>query len=274
MVAEEEDALLIKNAEVPGYHEPVDVLAEDGLITEVGSIDGEGLDVGGRMLCPAFVNIHTHLDKADLLSRMAPGDFGKSLEENRRLLRKFKRDYSGDEIIKRAGGVAYEMIRNGVAAIRSQVDVDETGGLTPLNALVELRGQLPLRLQICAFPQQGLIDEKSARLVEQSLTEGADVLGGLPLVEKGPELQLQHLDILFELAKKYDVDLEVQIDESNNPQDFLLPALAEKTIENGWVGRVSATHCISLSAQVVPEGQTERHRHPERQPHHRVQDAG
>jgi cytosine/creatinine deaminase len=114
---------------------------------------------------------------------------------------------------------------------------------------VGLKGEVPLDLQICAFPQQGVVDEGSRKNIEAALDGGADLLGGLPLVEKTREEQEQHIDILFALAKKYDVDLEVQVDESNNPQDFMLPLLAERTIENKREGRVSATHCISLSAQ-------------------------
>jgi cytosine deaminase len=41
--------------------------------------------------------------------------------------------------------------------------------------------------------------------------------------------------------------LEVQVDESNNPEDFMLPYLVEKTLEEKYEGKVSATHCISLS---------------------------
>ena len=247
MVASE-DIVLLKNARTPAHDKPVDILVEDGVVSEVGALKGRGFDCKGLLLCSGFVNIHTHLDKADLLTRMRPDQFGKSLEENRKLLKTFKRDYTVEEIKERAGKVIREFVANGVTAIRTQVDVDSTGGLKPLKALKELKAESPVNLQVCAFPQQGVVDGKSREMVEEALKSGADLLGGLPLVEKTREEQTQHIDILFELAKKYDVDLEVQVDESNNPQDFLLPTLAEKTIENGWGGRVSATHCISLSA--------------------------
>jgi len=249
MVVEGKGSLLIKNALIPGSDEPTDILIEDGIISEIGSIKGNGLDAKGKLVNPGFANVHTHLDKADLLSKMTPGQFGRSLEENRELLKTFKRNYTVEEIKQRAGKVVREFIANGVTTIRTQVDVDSTGGLKPLTALMQLRDEVDIQLQICAFPQQGVVDEASRVNIESALDGGADLLGGLPLVEKTSEGQEQHIDILFELARKYDVNLEVQVDESNNPQDFMLPLLAEKTIENKWEGRVSATHCISLSAQ-------------------------
>jgi cytosine/creatinine deaminase len=249
MVVERKGNLLIKNALTAGSSEPTDILIEDGIISEIGSIKGHGLDAAGRLVSPGFVNIHTHLDKADLLSRMTQKQFGHTLDENRELLKTFKRNYTVEEIKIRAGKVINEFIENGVTAIRTQVDVDSTGGLKPLEALKQLRDEVPIRLQLCAFPQQGVVEEANRSNIESALESGADLLGGLPLVEKTREAQEQHIDILFELAREYDVDLEVQVDESNNPQDFMLPLLAEKTIENKWEGRVSATHCISLSAQ-------------------------
>lgn len=245
--------IAIKNARTLDSPQPIDLLISDGLITETGAgLDAENtIDADGRIIAPGFVNIHTHLDKSDLLSLMHAGDFGKTLEENRELLKKFKKNYTVENITERARKVIHEFMENGCTAIRTQVDVDSTGGLTPLKALAKLKENLKdtVTIQICAFPQQGVVDEESRRMVESALQEGADLLGGLPLVEKTPEGQEQHLDILFELAKKHGVGLEVQIDESNDPRDFLLPTLAQKTMENKMQGKVSATHCISLSAQ-------------------------
>ncbi|MBD3261671.1 MAG: amidohydrolase family protein [Candidatus Altiarchaeales archaeon] len=245
--------LLITNAFDPLKNKQIDLAVSDGFIVSADeSTDpDETLDAEGRMVFPGFVNIHTHLDKADLLYQMRPSDFGKSLEENRMLLRRFKKQYSTESLKSRAKKAALEMLENGVTAVRSQVDVDSTGGLTALKALKQLKQELgkQLNLSLCAFPQQGVLDPASRDLLDESLSFGADLLGGLPAVEGAVANQKKHVDALFELALKYDVDLEVQVDESNDPRHFILPYLAEKTIENNMQGRVSATHAISLSAQ-------------------------
>jgi cytosine/creatinine deaminase len=239
--------LLLKNARIHGMPETQDILIKDGLIDCIGGMEGSGVDLAGRLITPGFVNIHTHLDKADLISYMGPSDFGKTLEENRELLKKFKSQYTVENIIERATPVLYELMANGVTALRTQADIDSTCSLKALEAMIELKKQSPINIQVCAFPQEGLMGEKQGGQMEAAIETGADLLGGLPLIEETPEEQVKHLDILFELAVKHDVGLDIQLDESNSPQDFLLPILAEKTIENRMEGKVAATHCISLS---------------------------
>mgnify|MGYP002154919882 CR=1 FL=1 len=141
------------------------------------------------------------------------------------------------------------MVQQGVTAIRTQVDVDPTAGLTALKALAELRVECAqfVTVQLCAFPQEGVVRPEARALLETALESGADLLGGLPLVEKAPEDRKRHIDLLFSIARAYGVDLEVQVDESNDPRDFVLPYLARKTIAEGYEGRVAATHCIALS---------------------------
>jgi cytosine deaminase len=217
--------------------------------TLTGTTSGS-LSAGGKLVIPGFVNAHTHLDKADLLTLMTHEEFGYTLEQNRKLIRRFKKEYSIPEVKERAGKVALEMLQHGITALRTQVDVDPTAGLTPLKALLQLKEELAdkMTIQVSAFPQEGVIKAGAYEMIEEALKDGADVLGGLPLVEEGRENQEKHIDLLFRLAMKYDRNMDVQIDESNDPQDFILPYLAEKTIREGFQGRVAATHCISLSA--------------------------
>ncbi|MFH1624934.1 MAG: amidohydrolase family protein [Pseudomonadota bacterium] len=246
--------LIIRNARLEDDGLPVDIGIRDGKIHSIGDVKGDGSEVRhinarNNLVMPGFVNSHTHLDKADLLSQMKPFQFGGTLEQNRKLIREFKENYTIAGIKERAGRVVKEMVRHGITAIRTQVDVDPTAKLLPVIAISELRKEYidTVHIEICAFPQEGVLKPGAVELLEQALGSGADLLGGLPLVEKSEIEQKKHIDILFEMAKKFGVDLEVQLDESNDPKDFMLPYLAEKTIKEGYQGKVSATHCISLS---------------------------
>jgi len=53
--------------------------------------------------------------------------------------------------------------------------------------------------------------------------------------------------LIFDIAKEFDAEIDLHIDESNDPRDLLLECYAEKTMKNGYEGRVTASHCSSLS---------------------------
>ena len=57
-----------------------------------------------------------------------------------------------------------------------------------------------------------------------------------------------HIDWCFELAKKYNKDIHMLVDDTDNPMSRSLEYLAVKTIREGYQGRVSASHCGALAA--------------------------
>ena len=54
---------------------------------------------------------------------------------------------------------------------------------------------------------------------------------------------------IFGIAKNLGKDLEVHIDQENNPLERDTEKLIAKTREHGWEGRVNFLHCISVAAQ-------------------------
>ncbi|MBI2864426.1 MAG: amidohydrolase family protein [Chloroflexi bacterium] len=253
--------LVIHNAILPAAEllegsGPTDIGISAGRIVYIGATSGysrASMDAHGSLVTPGFVNAHTHLDKADLLSRMTPDQFGGTLEKNRELLKSLKGNYSVAEVLARGKGVALEMLMQGITAIRTQVDVDPTAGLKALEAILALKQHLSplMTLEVCAFPQEGVVRPGNRELLEEAIRMGADLVGGNPAVEPDHEERLRHIDILFEIAKTFDKRLDVQLDETNDPRHFYLPYYVDKVIADGFQGRATATHCISLSA--VPD---------------------
>lgn len=60
--------LLIRQARVEGYEQPVDVAVKDGMIVQIqNKIEGQAgqeIEAKGMFLAPGFVDTHTHLEKA------------------------------------------------------------------------------------------------------------------------------------------------------------------------------------------------------------------
>ncbi|HLX55815.1 MAG TPA: amidohydrolase family protein, partial [Ktedonobacteraceae bacterium] len=57
-----------------------------------------------------------------------------------------------------------------------------------------------------------------------------------------------HIDFCFELAKRYDKDIHMLVDDTDNPLSRSLEYLAVKTLREGYQGRVAASHCGALAA--------------------------
>ncbi len=221
------------------------VLAEH--LTEEATTE---VDAAGNLVMPTYVNGHIHLDKCFLQEQMRPNKdytFGECLE----LTWEHKAGYTTEDILERAGRAIQEGILNGTTVFRAFADVDSIGKLRGLEGLLALRErwQGMVHIEVVAFPQEGILrDPGTAELMEEAMRLGADVVGGLPWFEMLDEDARAHIDFCFELARRYDKDIHMLVDDTDNPLSRSLEYLAIKTLREGYQGRVSASHCGALAA--------------------------
>jgi cytosine/adenosine deaminase-related metal-dependent hydrolase len=139
------------------------------------------------------------------------------------------------------------MIRQGCTVARTNIDVDNTVGLMCVEAALEVKNKYKdqIDIQICSQVLEGAMDESAREWIEKAAPM-VDVLGGLPSRDR-PH-QAEHLDYIFEMAKKHGKTVDVHIDQNNDPDEKDTELLARKTIEHGLQGRVNAVHACSLAA--------------------------
>ena len=208
------------------------------------------VDAAGNLVLPTYVNGHIHLDKCFLQEKMRPNKdytFGECLE----LTWEHKANYTTEDILERAGQAIKEGVLNGTTVFRAFADVDSIGKLRGVDGLLALREQWRgvVHIEVVAFPQEGIIrDPGTAELMEEAMRLGADVVGGLPWFEMLDEDARSHIDFCFELAKRYDKDIHMLVDDTDNPLSRSLEYLAVATLREGYQGRVSASHCGALAA--------------------------
>jgi cytosine deaminase len=199
---------------------------------------------------PGFVEPHIHLDKA-LISERAPVNISGTLTEAIEILWEIKRNYRADEIADRASRVLARAIEHGVSRLRTHVDVDPIGGTRPAQGLIRARERVSdlIDVQIVAFPQEGIVKSPGTEaLMRQVMEAGVDVVGGMPFNESSPEDSRRHIEIVFDIAKQFGADIDMHIDETDDPMARTLEMVAELTIENGWQGRVTAGHTCALAS--------------------------
>lgn len=208
------------------------------------------IEAEGRLAAPTYVNGHVHLDKCNLGDVMRPNKTN-SFQECLEITWEHKRTYTVEDIVERASRAIEEGILNGTTVFRVFADVDTIGGVRPLEGIIALREKWNgiVHIEAVNFPQEAIIrDPGTAKLMEQGMKLGADVVGGLPWHEHLDEDARTHVDMCFDLAKKYAKDIHMLVDDIDNPNSRSLEYLAVKTIREGFQGRVSASHCGALAS--------------------------
>jgi len=246
--------LILRQARVEGRQALADIAISGGMIREVSDhvrADSEHeLDVEKMIVSPAFLQPHIHLDKVGtlpLLGRNSSGTLAEAIE----ILHRIKRSSTEDEVAARAGVVIRQAVLSGTTRIRTHVDVDTVGGLVPLRGVVQAaREHADLcEIQIVAFPQEGIIrDPGTAELMDAAMSEGGSVVGGMPHWEAEEPAAREHIDICMRIAQRCDADIDMHVDETDDPGSRTLDILIDATSRAGWQGRVTAGHCCAMAA--------------------------
>ena len=246
--------LIVRNARLLDRDGAWEIGVEDGRIAAIGrEVEGSAeseIDAGGNLAAPTYVNGHVHLDKCNLGDVMRP-NLTNSFQECLEITWEHKRTYTVDDIVERASRAIEEGILNGSTVFRVFADVDSIGGLRPLEGIIALREKYAgiVEIEAVDFPQEAIVrDPGTDELMEEGMRMGADVVGGLPWHEHLDEDARAHIDFCFELAKKYDKDIHMLVDDTDNSNSRSLEYLAARTIREGYQGRVSASHCGALAA--------------------------
>ncbi|MDJ0686338.1 MAG: amidohydrolase family protein [Alphaproteobacteria bacterium] len=230
----------------------LDIGVADGAIValQTGLTPGvRDVDLDGRLVCAGFIETHIHLDKACILDRcrIERGDLSEAVAETARL----KASFTEEDVAERAAKALRKCILNGATRMRTHVEVDPVIGL---RGLAGVRRALTahdwaLDAQICVFPQEGLLNYPGVEpLLIEAMESGVPVIGGAPYTDTDPHGQI---DRIFEIARRYDADIDFHLDFSLDPETPDAPLDAEyvcaKTEAAGWGGRVTIGHVSRLS---------------------------
>ncbi|MBT5016881.1 amidohydrolase family protein [Candidatus Peregrinibacteria bacterium] len=195
-----------------------------------------------------LVSCHAHFDKAYVISPETLQMTLDSMEVKWDLWKDVKAKYTHEGLVKRISLSAERMIAQGCTLTRTNIDVDNTVGMMCIEAALEVKEKYKdqINIQICSQVLEGAMNPEAQEWIEKA-APFVDVLGGLPSRDR-PN-QAEHLDYIFEMAKKHNKTVDVHIDQNNDPDEKDTELLARKVIEHGLQGRVNAIHCCSLAAQ-------------------------
>ncbi|WP_428687614.1 amidohydrolase family protein [Roseibium sp.] len=240
--------VILRDIRLPETKELTDILVSEGRIADIGTgltTDAPEMPANGALLTTGFVESHIHLDKACILDR-CHNESG-TLEGAIASVSQAKESFDEEDVHARGKQVIERAIVQGTNAMRTHVEIDPGIGLAGFEAVRRLKSDFAwaLDLQICVFPQEGLTNlPGTIELLEQALSNGADLLGGCPYTDPDPNAQIR---ILFETARRFDVDLDFHLDFDLDPGWRHLDEIVRQTIAFGWQHRVAVGHVTKLS---------------------------
>jgi cytosine/creatinine deaminase len=240
------DPLLLRGGRVHGQTQ--DVAIRDGLIHRIGPTldprDHQVVDVGGRLVLPGFVESHIHPDKAFIADRTHGLRAGGPTPQT--LVAELKRQFTVDDIYRRARRVMELAVRHGCTTMRAHVEIDAFVELRGVEALRRLQSDVAgaLDLELIAFAQEGIFNDTVTKdLLREALRAGLRVLGGCPYMDRD---QRAHIDWFFETAEAFGVPLDFHADSADDPALLTSDYIAEQTIARGMQGRVTLGHLCML----------------------------
>ena len=243
--------LIIRDARLPHHDELTDIGIESGVFARIAPAIQESaareIDAGGRLVSPPLIDCHVHLDAALTVGQPRHNQTG-TLIEGIQIWSERKPSLTHEDVKRRATEAIKWEVAQGTLFIRSHVDVCDPK-LTALRALLEVQQEVKdiCELQLVAFPQDGILSfPKGKELMEEALKLGANVVGGIPHYEWTREMGVEDVEIAFKLARRYNRDVDCHCDETDDPHSRFTEVMAANTLQHGWHGRVTVSHCTAM----------------------------
>jgi cytosine/creatinine deaminase len=235
----------------------VSLTLADGRIVAVGDGGPEGavVSLGGAMVLPCFVDMHTHLDKGHIWPRAAnpDGSFSSALET---VACDRATNWSAEDVRARMEFGLRCAFAHGTRAIRTHLD-----SLPPQDAISfpvfrdlreDWRGRIELQ-GCCLVGIDRVEPDGPFRATAELVAQSGGVLGAVayPMADLRDRLRT-----FFKLAAERGLAADFHADETNDPEAASLRAIAEVVLETGFDAPVTVGHCCSLAVQ--PTGEADR----------------
>src|SRR5947199_6523652 len=242
--------LIVRNARLADRSsgELIDIGVEQGRIVALEhALAGEAqvYDAKGCLACPGLIETHIHLDKSRIIDRCARQE-RKTLSPVKGVS-PLKQGMSVEDVHARAERTLQDCIKHGTTRMRTQVEVDPGIGMRGFDGVASLIADYKwaIDIEICVFPQEGLISYPGTdALLVEGLRRGAKVIGGAPRYDKDEHGQIRRI---FELAREFDVDIDIHLDVGNSAEAMNIHLVRELTDQYRRGGRVVVGHMAKLS---------------------------
>ncbi|MED3800661.1 amidohydrolase [Lysinibacillus xylanilyticus] len=231
----------------------------DGFISQIvpatQAIDSpnEVTDMKGKLLLPAFKEMHNHLDKTYLSLPWKACVPVKNLKE--RLTREAQElSVLATTCKQRASAMIEQIVNNGANHIRTHVNIDPYIGLKNLEGVLEALDDYKdiVTAEVIAFPQHGLLRDNVPTLLRGALRNGATMIGGLDPAGIDNSIE-RSLDVTMDIAHEFNVDVDIHLHDGGHVGYYTIDKWIDMVEESKYQGRTAISHAFALGDVSVME---------------------
>ncbi|MFJ7888963.1 amidohydrolase [Lysinibacillus xylanilyticus] len=231
----------------------------DGFISQIvpatQAIDSpnEVTDMKGKLLLPAFKEMHNHLDKTYLSLPWKACVPVKNLKE--RLTREAQElSVLATTCKQRASAMIEQIVNNGANHIRTHVNIDPYIGLKNLEGVLEALDDYKdiVTAEVIAFPQHGLLRDNVPTLLREALRNGATMIGGLDPAGIDNSIE-RSLDVTMDIAHEFNVDVDIHLHDGGHVGYYTIDKWIDMVEESKYQGRTAISHAFALGDVSVME---------------------
>lgn len=223
----------------------------DGRITDIQPYraDANSIDMKGKLMLPAFSDIHIHLDKTfyggpwQATRPRKDGVKGMIALEQQML----------PELLKTSTHRAEKLIEllqsKGTSFARSHVNIEPTSKLDSLKNLeVALASKKDgFTAEIVAFPQHGIFYTDSAQWMKEAAAMDIDFIGGVDPHSIDGSIE-RAVDFMVQLALEHNKGIDLHLHEGGESGLKTVEYLIKKVNENPVLkGKTFLSHCFVLA---------------------------
>ena len=225
-------------------------------IAPTGKMPAQGaVDLDNGQIWPAFVDLHTHLDKGHIWPRAANPD-GTFYGAATTTAADREANWRAEDVRRRFEFGLRCAYAHGTAAIRTHLDSHAPQAETSWGVFRELREKWAGRIDLQAssiVPIDVFGADDGKRLADLVARSGGQLgivtrLSGGTHTDVPAEFQ-ELLDRVFQLAEERELDLDLHVDESGELGAVALGIIARTAIRRKFKDRILCGHCCSLAVQ-------------------------
>lgn len=236
----------------------LDIEIRDGRIAGLapfGSAPAGAIQLGGGLVWPGFVDIHTHLDKGHIWPR-SPNPDGSFLGAAGATASDRAAHWTAEDVRQRMEFGLQCAYAQGTVAVRTHLDSLAPQAEISWPVFMAMRDAWAGRIDLQAssiLAMDSFAEPQGERLAD-IVAKAGGMLGCVTRLNGGAHdaLPAGFLDLLrrfFELAMDRGLDLDLHVDESGDGGARALIEIARMAVRVGFKGRIQCGHCCSLAVQ-------------------------